>query len=229
MKSAESVSIFDGVCENQMKYVLYIFSLLALAGCSTDERIPLGNTTHSVAPSKVVLIPLDGFDLRDVNEIADYIEKQHKVHVSTYTHMGKNPAMFNAEKQQYLSEEIAQAAWRVLHDNGDADLSKAVIVLTRDDINTGDFRFRYFFSNHFEDLKLSVISTARIDPINYGLPADHDLKIRRLEKLVNKSLGLHLYGYKNGTDKSSVMYGPIMGVEDLDSVGDWYGATQPQF
>ena len=69
---------------------------------------------------------------------------------------------------------------------------------------------------------LSVVSTARIDPINYNLPKDEKLRDERLMKLINKAIGLQVYKYKVSSDMSSVMYGPIMGVEDLDRVGSWY-------
>ena len=132
-----------------MKLILCLFAVLFLAGCATDKSYPLGNSGHSTAESKVILIPMEGFNVEEVDEIAGRIERFHKLHVRTYTTMGKNPQMFNSEKGQYLTEEIAKAAWTVLQSNGDADYRRAIIVITRDDINTRDFRMRYVFSSHF--------------------------------------------------------------------------------
>ncbi len=69
---------------------------------------------------------------------------------------------------------------------------------------------------------MSVISTARINPVNFGNPKNERLVTQRLMKLINKSIGLNHYKYKVSTNKSNVMYGPIMSPMDLDKVGDWY-------
>jgi predicted Zn-dependent protease len=109
-----------------------------------------------------------------------------------------------------------------LQTHGDANLDKAVIVLTKQDINSSDFRLRFLFSEHITKYKLSVISTARIDPFNFGEPSNDKLTMRRLEKLIDKSLGFNLYGYPTSSDRKSVMYGPIMGLHDLDAIGESY-------
>ncbi len=43
---------------------------------------------------------------------------------------------------------------------------------------------------------------------------------------MNKGLGLDRYGYALSTNKLSVMYAPVMGLSDLDAVGDWYLADE---
>jgi hypothetical protein len=44
----------------------------------------------------------------------------------------------------------------------------------------------------------------------------------RALKLINKAIGYGVYGYEASSDINSVMYGPIMGPDDLDRVGSWY-------
>jgi hypothetical protein len=41
----------------------------------------------------------------------------------------------------------------------------------------------------------------------------------RLYKMVKKAIGLHYYGYGRTTDLNSVMYSPIMSLDDLDASG----------
>ncbi len=216
-----------------MKILLSILASLMLAGCASTQtteitqKVPLGNTGFDTEKAKVILIPMEGVSVQEVDLLASYIEARHKVRVRTYTTLGKNARMYNSDKQQFVAEEIAGAAGQALRDNGDANLDKAVIVLAKDDINTGDFRLRYVFSSHFDKARLSVISAARINPVNYGLPPDVELTRHRLVKLINKSLGLNLYGYPISTDRRSVMYGPIMSPDDLDGIGEWYELPTP--
>lgn len=216
-----------------MKILLAFLAILMLAGCAgqqtpqTPEKVPLGNTGFSTEEAKVILIPMEGINAQEVDRLASYIEARHKVRVRTYTTLGKNAGMYNGDKQQFVAEMIADAAWDALRGQGDANLDKAVIVLTKDDINTSDFRLRYVFSSHFDKARLSVISAARINPVNYNLPPDPELTRHRLEKLINKSLGLNLYGYPISSDRRNVMYGPIMGPDDLDGIGEWYELPAP--
>jgi len=69
---------------------------------------------------------------------------------------------------------------------------------------------------------ISVISTARIDPVTYDLPRDDKLRNERLMKLVNKAIGQQVHRYPVSSDRRSVMYGPIMSLDDLDAIGAWY-------
>ncbi len=75
---------------------------------------------------------------------------------------------------------------------------------------------------HFFNDQLTVMSLARIDPRSYRQLANHELVLDRATKLINKALGYHIYGYKASSDAGNVMYGPIMGLDDLDRVNMWY-------
>jgi len=168
-------------------------------------------------------MPMADFDSGTLSEIALEIEEQHKFSVSTYTAMGVNGQIYDMEHKQYVTNEIARATHKVLSDHGISFCEKSVIVLTNKDLNNADFRLRYVFSSHFDRACMSVISTARINPVNYGNPKNERLVTQRLMKLINKSIGLNDYKYKVSSDKSNVMYGPVMSPLDLDKVGGWYG------
>tara|TARA_R110000823_G_scaffold47903_18_gene121993 strand:- start:24466 stop:24651 length:186 start_codon:yes stop_codon:yes gene_type:complete len=44
----------------------------------------------------------------------------------------------------------------------------------------------------------------------------------RALKLINKAIGYGVHELEASPNIDSVMYGPIMGPDDLDRVGDWY-------
>ena len=134
--------------------------------------------------------------------------------------MGRDASMFNTEHQQYIANAIAQRADEVVKRIKSPDEQPFILVLTPYDINSSEFNLRYLFAAHFQGI--SVISTARIDPVNYKLPSNNDLRDQRLMKLVAKAIGQQILHYPISSDRKSVMFGPIMGVEDLDSIGTWY-------
>ncbi len=204
-----------------MNKVIIIFVAILLSSCSSYKKVDLGNQEHNTRESKVIIIPAD-FSIGLAGQITDALERRHDFKISMLTNMGLSENMYSSEHKQYIANEIAKTAGRALLNQGLKFCDKTVIVLTNNDINNSDFRFRYLFSSHFDRACLSVISTARINPANYGLPRNDKLVTERLIKLINKSIGLHHYKYSVSSNQNSVMYGPIMGPDDLDKIGSWY-------
>lgn len=206
-----------------MKLFKLVVLTIGLVACSSQyTKTELGNLNHDKSDSRVLLIPLNDFDSHALSSIAKKIENSHKVSVSTFPTMGVDEDTFDTSRQQYKADYIARNAGDALQQNGLSFCEKAVIVLTNKDINSSDFQLRYLFSQHFHAACISVISTARINPINFGMRADDDLLEQRLMKLINKALGFYLYKYESSSNRSSVMFGPILSPNDLDTIGSWY-------
>lgn len=66
--------------------------------------------------------------------------------------------------------------------------------------------------------RFAVISTARMDPQSFGLPKDEPALSGRLKKMVLKQVGLYFYGLPERSETTSVLFSPILGVDDLDAV-----------
>jgi hypothetical protein len=59
-----------------------------------------------------------------------------------------------------------------------------------------------------------------MDETNWGrAPAPERLRVR-LRKMVAKNLGLVYYGLTQASDRRSVLFGPILSLDDLDSIGE---------
>ena len=204
------------------KIITLLVTLTVVASCSSNPPSVLGNKNYDNKPVKIIIIPLDGVDNNLINNVSSYIQDKHNLKTKIYPHMAYSDKMLNPETEQYYAEEIASAAVRVFASTSTTISDKAIIVITDKDINHKRSTLRFVFSSHYNKFNLSVISTARIDTNNYGIDPNDKLLATRLNKLVNKSLGLNYYKYKQTNDKSSVMYAPILGVPDLDGIGEWY-------
>lgn len=202
-----------------------MFFLIFISSCSSNssyKQTKLGNSKYNAGFTSVLLIPLQDFSSATLDSIAINIEEQHYIKVSSYTAMGTDETMYNDQKEQYITENLMLNAAKIMHNNGLQACQKTVLILTNKDINTSSFRLRYVFSSHAHAVCISVISTARINPINYNSSKNDDLTKSRLNKLINKALGYHLYKLEASSNINSVMYGPILSPMDLDKVGDWY-------
>lgn len=203
-----------------MKLMLYLLSALLLAGCTTPEKIELGNDNYGQVPIDIYLIPMEGISMAYASSLAKEIESRHGLRTKAITTMGRDAAMFSEEHRQYIANVIARHVNEVIKNLKQPNEQPFVLVLTPNDINSEEFNLRFLFAAHYKGL--SVISTARIDPVNYGLPKDEKLRDARLMKLINKAIGQQVRHYPISTDRKTVMYGPIMGLDDLDSIGIWY-------
>jgi len=207
-----------------VKQYISIIILIILSSCGaelTKELTPLGNKSYSNEPVGIYIVPVWGVDKQVISYLENKLSQQHKVRVKVTTDMGLDKMHFDEKHQQYVGETIHQSVTKIADSLRQQNKNTPFIVILNEDINSSEFRYRFLFSQHFSD-KISVISLARIDPVNYGNAANPDLKASRALKLTNKALGYHMYDYTPSSDFNNVMYGPIMGLPDLDKVNTWY-------
>lgn len=101
------------------------------------------------------------------------------------------------------------------------------LFITARDINTQSGGFRYQFSMHSPDLRCSVVSMARLFELVDGEPRLTNRTGERTVKLAKRAVGeLHL-GWQRSTDPDDLMYAPLMGLEDLDRIGNTHREEKP--
>jgi predicted Zn-dependent protease len=173
----------------------------------------------------LVIIPTEGIPLLFLQDLKTTLQNQHKFRILISSEMGVPATARMENSKQYNSHVLASMGAAVLKalDRGDA----YGMVLTNKDVNFPESELRFVFSSHYEGL--SVVSLARLDPQNFGetvdlikLPFVYQKTSDRSLKVINKALGRGYYGYEVSSDRNSVMFGPIISVDDLDSVGMWY-------
>lgn len=200
-----------------MKLLMTVLCIFLLAGCATSERIELGNQGYGQAPTDIYLVPMEGISAAFASSIAKEIEFRHKLGTKAITTMGRDASMFNTEHRQYIANVIARRADEIIQGLKRPEEQPFILVLTPYDINSEEFQLRFLLAAHLKGI--SIISTARIDPVNFGLPRDDKLRDERLMKLINKAIGQQVLHIPISSERKSVMYGPIMGLNDLDSIG----------
>jgi len=68
--------------------------------------------------------------------------------------------------------------------------------------------------------RTAVVSTARLSLTVVGQTSDRELLATRLRKIVTKDLGILYFGLPKSENPKSVLYNQIMGLEELDAVGE---------
>ena len=124
--------------------------------------------------------------------------------------------MMDRSRGQLIGEELVNGM-KTGYPTQAQDRSVMMVGFTRGDMYVRHRDWRFAFA-HREDGRFAAISTARMDPESFGLPPNDGVLVRRLLKMTSKQIGLYFYELPERQEKSSVLYSPILGVDDLDEV-----------
>jgi len=165
---------------------------------------------------------MEGVAAEYVSSVQDRLTRETGLTVRATVEAGKSPDMYNTASRQIVSEKIVEAYKDMPERLKPSTPKTAYIILTADDLNQEDRKLRFVFMTTFPAQRMGVISMARMkDNLNGALVVPTRTK-ERLYKMAKKAVGILYYGYSRSSDRHSVMFSPVMGLEDLDQVGtDW--------
>lgn len=211
-----------------IRVLMFVATVVLIRAC-LPERTPLGSQPGVGTNRQLIIAPTDGFPSLFLNRLRTRSTEQHKFEVLITVPIALPPDTEIGSSGQHDLQKIAEAGFSVCRSL--AVGGEYCVVLTNLDINRNDSGLRYLFAQHYKGL--SVVSVARLSEANFGarlnllsVPMIAERVADRAMKLMNKGLGLDRYGYALSTNKMSVMYAPVMGLSDLDAVGDWYLADE---
>ena len=215
-----------------MRTLILVAFLTLVCGCATSpaptlkspvaaQPGPVAPLAQSTAipdgPVDVWLMPLDGFPHAMVTSLARRLSSELHINVRASTHAGTNRQMYS-ENGQMISEQVLHEIEPAISRLYDITPKTAYIVLTATDLNGADGTTRFVFATHFTGKK-SVVSMARLSDAFFGESERPKVTEERLYKIVKKSIGIQYYGFPRSTKLESVMYSPVMSLDDLDASG----------
>jgi predicted Zn-dependent protease len=211
------------------KVLLLIITIVVVRACLPETTKIHVDEASSVVNRKLILIPTDGIPSIFLANMRKQLEQQHKFGVLVTVQMGLPADAKMPGSEQFDVDKIALAGFDVCKNM--SVNNEYCVVLTNRDINNKDSGLRFVFAQHYQGI--SVVSVARLSEMNFGgklnlatVPIIFENISNRALKLVNKAIGLGYYKYPLSSDRSSVMFAPIMSLSDLDSVGGWYSGSQ---
>lgn len=198
---------------------------IILAKVLFPTTVKIGNQSHTAEHQKIAIIPMTGVPLVFLAALEKTLESQHKTDVLVTTAIGKGDEMLISGKDQYNANYLASLGLNIGNRLGRP--GAYYILLTNEDINHPESGLRFIYSAHYDGI--SVVSLARINNMNFGvipklieIPEMFIKMQDRALKLINKAIGYGVYHYDASSNINDVMYGPVMGIYDLDRVGSWY-------
>lgn len=168
----------------------------------------------------VYLIPLNDFSVEAPAQLAKQLSREFNIWVKSTLPLGTKKLQPMPETNQYAAEDIIAAAQTLISRLPELGPDTTYVLLTNRDINSRARNFRFMFSFHDKGPRVSVVSTARMRFNADGSPRTDEKVFANFTKMTKRAIGEMYFGWDRSTDLSDLMYAPIMGLDDLDNIGN---------
>jgi predicted Zn-dependent protease len=165
---------------------------------------------------QITFVPIGNFPSTSLQTLASYYEQTLGLHIDVRPTIPFEDSMIDRSRGQLIGEELINK----MKDGFPAQAQDRTVMMvgfTRGDMYVRHKDWRFAFATR-EDGRFAAISTARMDPESFGLPPNDGVLVRRLLKMTSKQIGLYFYELPERQEKTSVLFSPILGVDDLDEV-----------
>lgn len=194
--------------------------VIGFAGVPTGlaSRAPEGRATIlPVRPPgrSVYLAPLGGISVAELRDLADFYAVRYDLDVGILPPAPVPTGLEDPARRQVAAEDVIGLLPSIYPEA--TDPSNVVIgVLPTDMYVRGIPEWRWAFGNRAEG-HLAVVSTARMHARGlFGA----SIAASRLRKMVTRDIGVLYFGLPLSDDPRSVLYNEILGVPDLDRLGE---------
>lgn len=167
---------------------------------------------------KLYLIPLNDFSTSSLDRLVAYYKEKNGIDAIATQPLPLRLAAIDNRRQQLVAEQIIELMKRT-HPKLVADPNAILIGLTDEDMYIHKKNWQFAFSYRTQG-RFAVVSSARMNPINFGAPADDDLLDSRMRKMVSKNIGMLYYQLPTNHDPRSVLYSNVRDVKDLDNMSE---------
>lgn len=185
----------------------YVYSIVA------QNRQPFANPLDAVS---FYVIPTDDVTEQAAGTIARALTKDTGVWIKSTVWAPSDVSEPFSGTNQYPAEDYFPVGERVGRTLRDTSPNTYFIVLTNRDINSKTRNFRFQYSMHSPTVNTSVLSIARLLYNVDGSNAPGGVVTERIKKMLMRIVGEMRLGWKRTSDPKSLMYAPVMSIDDID-------------
>lgn len=171
---------------------------------------------HSTTLCHITFVPFGDFSETALRDLTQEYQRTFGVRIDLLPPLSIPEAVIDYSRGQIVGERLLHLMKQQLPQQAD-DPSVMMMGFTRGDMYIEKMDWQFAFALR-ESGRFTMISTARMDPESFGFAPDEQVLRTRLAKMVTKQIGLYFYGLPERQEKTSVLFSPILGVDDLDEV-----------
>jgi predicted Zn-dependent protease len=169
---------------------------------------------------KVYFVPIGDLAFVDMKYLVGYYKQRFGLNITALHAIALAPSTFNPTRQQHQAEgliKILKHAYPVLAHDGHSIL----IGITETDMYITTENWRFALGQRDEG-RFAVVSSARmdLDCFDHGAPRNPVALHSRLTKMISREIAFLYYGLPFSPDQRSVARSSIMGVDELDEMGE---------
>lgn len=184
--------------------------------------IPIGLCFAISLMPDVYIVPFENVPVDAAQVWGEYMAHDLDIRVKVLDTVAYPSDSFNFMRRQFIAEALADSIVRIRQNMLFKKPQAAFIgIITRDMYPTSrDWRYCYALNLLEGERKgISIVSTERLIP---AAGNDQQVFNVRFYKLLKRAIGFQFYQYNATMDRDTVMYGPLLSVEDLDRMGTKY-------
>lgn len=178
----------------------------------------LACSSPAPSPRKVYFLPIGDFPAEATDRLVAHYKDKFDLAIEKLPAIELDPAIIDRGRDQVVAENLITLI-RSRHASLESDPNAILIGLTGEDMYIQKYPWKFAFTFR-QDERFAVVSTARMDPANFGEPADESLLNTRLRKMVTKNIGILYFGKSQNNNPQSVLYSSVGGCEELDAMGE---------
>ena len=172
-----------------------------------------------LSPGKsVYLVAIGPAPASILDSLAAHVERKFGLEVTILSEVPLEESVLDPDRRQLVAEDLLglmESAHRWQSWN-----PRAVLIgVTPYDMYTRSHpEWRFVFNWRLQGS--AVISMARLEPVNLGMPADPLLLQQRLRKVISRDIGFQVYMRPPNHNPQSLFFNAVLGVDDLDRLGE---------
>jgi predicted Zn-dependent protease len=184
---------------------------------------PTASAPASLAPeiegSKLFFVPVGDFPSTQLEPLVQYYRQKYNLEIAVLKSIPVDPATRDQSRQQLMAEKLVASVRDSVPEH--TNDSKAILIgFTSEDIYPTSQGWEFAFGWRLGTTRTAVVSTARMNLHYGGEPSDVSALDTRMRKVVTKDIGILYYGLPQSKNPKSVLYNQILGIQELDQVGE---------
>lgn len=202
-----------------------VLGLLALlVGCvaskaSLQPSIVAAGLSPSVDGSRIYFVPIGDFPAGQLDSMVEFYRQRYGLDIPVLRSVSIDDSARDSTRQQVIAEKLL-ASLRAANPNLANDRKAILIGFTSEDIYPSSQNWQFCFGWRDATSHTAVVSTARLNLRRESAPFAADMSVARLRKVVTKDIGMLYFGLPQNGNPKSVMYEFVVGIDDLDQVGE---------
>ncbi|HET8924925.1 MAG TPA: hypothetical protein VFN26_18240 [Candidatus Acidoferrum sp.] len=165
----------------------------------------------------IYFVPVGNAPISELNDLPGHYQQKFNIKSVVLPQMAASARDFDPNRRQLIAENVLQTLQQgyasYLQNN-----SAILIGVTGDDMYPLGEDWRFCFGWRLPEIRMAVVSTARMNLHYPDEPIGEANISTRLRKMVTKDIGIMYFHRSSNDNPRSVLFNGILGIEELDQV-----------